>query len=448
MSKPSIEALHELGGRSLSAEARLVLCTAGGAEADDAIDFLIGEIANWPRLLELSVLEGAQPVLGTRLRTLSRGRIPDDILRALDHLERIASIRQRYLQLRMLDALAVLSNAGIPVTLLKGAALVHTTYASFLERPMSDVDLLVDGERAAEAQRLLRGAGWVQRYDAKFDGFYATMHHLPPLIDSRAPSMNVGLEIHTAIVQRDRDPFAFPPERIRPSAIPVEGLPAGTHVPSVVHRLLHCCIHFAWSHKASKGAWRTFRDVSAMLSNEQVDWTEFVGEARVTRARAACYWTMRLAKSLVCAPVPDNVLRELRPRGPEALLAIMERHFSHGVMESERVCPSERLQSAVWTAAFRPDRDADGRQLPWKGEDREWRLLRGVAAPDASAAGSRIVLRPRAWLRYLASIAGITMDRFVSQSDVAAPAPVRQSAPLPSRSIDAFPTPPASARFL
>jgi hypothetical protein len=394
------------GGHSLSPEARLVLCTAGGAETDEAIAILVPRIRSWPRLLELSVIEGAQPVLGKRLREASGERIPDDVVPALEYIERAAGLRQRYLQSRMVDALRTLSAASIPVVLLKGAALVQTTYESFLDRPMSDIDLLVHPCHATRAQALLLEAGWTQHYPREFDEFYESMHHLPPLIDARAPSLTVGLEIHTAIVQRDRDPFSFASEAIWNAARPAPGLPPGTLVPSAVHLLFHCCLHFAWSHHLRKGTWRCLRDVVAMLGEESIAWPEFVATARDSRATASCYWTLRLAMSLTNAPVPPDVLNGLRPRLPDVLLNVLERHFSNAVTDAERICPSERLQLAIWRFVFRPEPDCEGKELPWEGADRPWRLMRGAGAPDVATAKPRPARSPSAWMRYLGSIAG------------------------------------------
>jgi hypothetical protein len=407
-SKRRATALLPSGGHSLSPEARLVLCTAGGPETDAAIDLLVPRITNWPRLLELSVIEGAQPVLGRRLRE-SSAQIPDDVAPALEYIERAASFRQRYLESRMIDALRLMSAASIPVVLLKGAALVNTTYASFQDRPMSDVDLLVRPEQAERANALLCEAGWARHYDRGFDGFYETMHHLPPLIDARAPSLTVGLEVHTAIIQRDRDPFAFSSEQMWDAARVADGLPSGTLVPSVVHRLFHCCLHFAWSHKLSKGAWRTFRDVSAMIRAESIDWSDFVATAQAARGVASCYWTLRLARALANAPIPDDVLGRLRPDHSDLVLHALERHFSHTVTEAEQVCPSARLQAAIWTAAFRPEPDRDGNELPWRGAERPWRLMRGPGggAGEARIAQPRPAMSPAAWLRYAGSIIGM-----------------------------------------
>ena len=394
-----------VGGHALSPEARLVLCSAGGPEMDEAIAALLPRVTDWPRLIALSVSEGAQPALGRRLRAVS-AFVPEDAVRALEYVERAASFRQQYLHRRMVDALRLLSDAGIPVVLLKGAALVQTTYESVLDRPMSDVDLLVQPEWADAAQAMLCRAGWEQRYDPKFNDFYGTMHHLPPLVDARARSLTVGLELHTSIVQRDRDPFSFETDRIWQSASPAHALPAGTMVPSLHHRLFHCCVHFAWSHKLGKGAWRSCRDVSAMAREESVDWDEFIALARETRATVPCYWTLRLASSLANAALPPSVLRALQPRRLEPFLDMLERHFTHTVTAAERACPSDRLMSAIWTLAFKPERDADGREPAWKGEDRAWRLMRaGDETPRNEE--PRRAKSAGAWLRYLGSIAGM-----------------------------------------
>ncbi len=391
------------GGRALSPEARLVLCSAGGPETDDAIATLLPRVTDWPRLIALSVNEGAQPALGKRLRAMA-ARIPQEVRPAFEYVERAASFRQQYLHARMLDALRVLSGAEIPVVLLKGAALVQTTYESVLDRPMSDVDLLVRPDQADAAQSLLRRAGWEQRYDPKFNDFYGTMHHLPPLVDSRARTLTVGLELHTSIVQRDRDPFAFETDRIWERALPADGLPAGTLVPSLHHRLFHCCVHFAWSHKLGKGAWRSCRDVSAMVRNESVDWDRFIALARETRATVPCYWTLSLASSLASAPIPASVLSALRPRRLGPFHDMLQRHFTNTITAAERACPSDRLMSAIWTLAFRPERDAEGREPAWKGEDRAWQLMRGENDPAKSDAPRR-ARSAGAWLRYLGAVA-------------------------------------------
>jgi hypothetical protein len=60
------------------------------------------------------------------------------------------------------------------------------------------------------------------------------------------------------------------------------------------------------------GGWRAFRDVNALARSGDWSWPEFVDLARDSRGATSCYWTLRLARGLAGAPIPDDVLRAFR----------------------------------------------------------------------------------------------------------------------------------------
>ncbi|WP_428261168.1 nucleotidyltransferase family protein [Haliangium sp.] len=70
----------------------------------------------------------------------------------------LAELRQRHLD----EVCAALTQAGIPVVLLKGAAYLGRIYRDPAERPMSDVDLLVPPAAHARAAQTLRRLGFWQ----------------------------------------------------------------------------------------------------------------------------------------------------------------------------------------------------------------------------------------------------------------------------------------------
>ena len=59
-----------------------------------------------------------------------------------------------HLESRMRESLRALETANVRALLLKGAALAHTAYAGVRERPMSDLDVLVDPSNAQLARRI------------------------------------------------------------------------------------------------------------------------------------------------------------------------------------------------------------------------------------------------------------------------------------------------------
>lgn len=69
------------------------------------------------------------------------------------------------------------NHAGVPVMLLKGAALNLTVYERADQRPMSDLDLLVKPEDASEALEVLRSHGCKPGYDLIRDDFFPKYHY-------------------------------------------------------------------------------------------------------------------------------------------------------------------------------------------------------------------------------------------------------------------------------
>ena len=122
------------------------------------------------------------------------GAVPEHVRRtfvalALRH-RRAAAARERSLD-RLLQAFAA---AGLPVILLKGAALAHLIYPSPALRAMADVDVLIEGSDTARALAVARDLGYAfaPRHDTPFAG---RMHHLPAATTTEC-GFRITLEVH------------------------------------------------------------------------------------------------------------------------------------------------------------------------------------------------------------------------------------------------------------
>ncbi|MFN8580731.1 MAG: hypothetical protein U0163_07110 [Gemmatimonadaceae bacterium] len=82
------------------------------------------------------------------------------------------------------------------------------------------------------------------------------------------------------------------------------------------HQVIHLSVHLAWSHILSFGAWRSFRDIGAVLNGGRVDWTRVEHAARAHGATSCCYWTLRLASQLSGIDVPAQALAWQVSRAP------------------------------------------------------------------------------------------------------------------------------------
>jgi len=190
----------------LGAEEELLLFTAGGVDNDEAIRVAARGTIDWSRFLGLAQVERAVPVMFPRLRALVPDAIPAPVFDQMRRLAMVSDFAMLNLETRLRESLAALHAAKVRVMLLKGAALAHTAYSNVRQRPMSDVDILVDASNTRLARRVMLAAGWCDIVGGIPDTVYDRHHHLPPLRDVRSPDLQ--LEIHTALFP-ERQPFAF-----------------------------------------------------------------------------------------------------------------------------------------------------------------------------------------------------------------------------------------------
>jgi Uncharacterised nucleotidyltransferase len=348
---------------SLSPEERLLLLTVRDDSPAAELGALLAQ-CDLTQLLHVAVVERATPILWRRIGPLVRDRARLEV-QALERTARVSDFRLLLLEDRLATSLAALGALVTPPVLVKGAALAIATYPRFADRPMGDLDLLIDPAEASEATRLLGNAGW--RSDASLDPeHYVHHHHLPRLIDGSGANLNI--ELHTNLFV-DGHPFRFGPAEVRATAIAVPWRGRTPLVPSPVNQLLHCAVHYAWGHVMSEGAWRTFRDVEAIIARGEVDWDAFIAAASTARATTAAYWTLRLARTLADVPVPAAVERALRPSATGAVLSRIERHFALNVFVQRARCPSAWLSHTLWSAGMQPGRSGHGRARPWMWSD-------------------------------------------------------------------------------
>jgi hypothetical protein len=349
------------GRASLSPETQLLLLTAAVSPSDAALRQALSIGINWEELCALARHEKATPIL---LRQL--GRVDADPgasgYRELREQATIAVMEMLQLEQLLHQTIDILAQHEIEAVLLKGAGLAYTAYSSFADRPMGDIDLLVRPQHVERAWSLLQEHDWKPQPTDGDSTFYADHHHLPPLFRD---SGRFRLEMHGELLPVGH-PFRFSTDAFWMRAHGVTVNSRVITVPSPIDQLWHTCVHFAWSHGMQWGSWRALRDSAAIIRREGFGWTEFVNFARETQAATCCFWTLRLARHLAGAAVPDDVLASLRPPYPEFIIERLERHFASNLFPSDARCPSVSLTRWLWEAGVLPRWSRRGAVRPWK----------------------------------------------------------------------------------
>ena len=384
--------VSDSGPQPLLPEDRLLLLTAGGPANDAAIRSAAEGPIDWARLLGLARVERAVPVVYPRLRDVAGALIPSDVLEQLRRLALVSDFAMLHLEARLRESLRVLEHAGVRVMLLKGAALAYSAYGGVRQRPMSDIDILVDSGNAMSARRAMLNAGWRTIQGGMPEAVYEHHHHLPPVHDARSPELQ--LEIHTALFP-ERHPFAFETSDLWATSRSLGPPLSNAVVPAPAHLLLHACIHFFWSHQARFGVWRTIRDLDAISRAGTVDWGAFVATARSARALTSCYWTFRIAELAAGVTAPKEVMETLRPARRAYLRRAIERHLLLNLFPVRSVCPSARIEHVLWEMAAMPRWSGHGDVRPWDDEP-------NFVIPDAPARDVRTARRTSPVLSALA----------------------------------------------
>jgi hypothetical protein len=205
------------------------------------------EASDWALVLRLARLHHVSGRLATSLDAQGPFTVPEEILQVL-HADRRTQAQHFSSALlpQLEDLCGLLVDAQVVPTVLKGVALVTSGLVAAGERPMGDLDLLVDEREFATAQRVLETAGYEPRVSAA-ERDRALLYHYQdaPLYHADHP---VSLDLHRHIQSpRHRHPFdvtSLTTTDLR--------LPSGRTVRRLddVDLLVHLCLHF-WSDRAT-----------------------------------------------------------------------------------------------------------------------------------------------------------------------------------------------------
>jgi len=339
----------------LSPSARILVAAALPFAAD--VDTLPWEQVHWPTLVALTAYERAEMSVSHLLRR-APFRVPEDVRRAVQALDRVAQFRSAAFEDAAGAAVDALAAAQVPVVWLKGAALAMQSPAGFGLRSMGDLDLLVAPADRIRAREALSGAGWSSPV---VEG-YEQHHHDAPMLRPGG----LRLELHTGL---------FPPAHPFADDSAAAWLARGVEVgwgqrrvrvlPQPWH-VVHASTHWTWSHEGTVGSWQYLHDMQRLTAGWAMDGTEW--EAVVTNAREMgatlpVGWGVWCAHCLTGLDISQHVVEGLR--GRRSLLdGVSERQWVLATFRSPAGSPSVRWSRFWWRRAMRGLGDAGGR-WPW-----------------------------------------------------------------------------------
>ena len=292
-----------------------LLCRCLKVEPDPAVGSeLLGlSSADWDRILALASGHKVMPLLHHRLKALGADRsIPSDVVQRLREAYWASAGTNIRLYHGLANVLDALQDGGMPVVALKGAHLAPIVYGNVALRPMMDVDLLIRRQDLVRAGEGLLEMGYAASRPSWREVADAASQHLPAFTKPGGP----WIELHRTIVDPigpQRQVFAPFQEidvdglwrRARPST--ARDLRALTLCPEDL--LLHLCLHIAFQDRFRVDL-KALYDIALAIQHyrAEMDWEQLDLRAQAWKADRCVYLTLRLARELLGAAVPGEML--------------------------------------------------------------------------------------------------------------------------------------------
>lgn len=273
---------------------------------------------DWDLIIQKSIRHSVAPILYKQLKRFpTKGSVPDGFFRKLRDIYLQNAARNMRLYHGLSKALKVLKDAGIPVVVLKGGHLGEVVYGNIGLRTLCDVDLLFKKQDMGRGQKRLMNAGFLS-------------------VDSQ-PALDVHWNIDISIKHINID-LEDLWDRAQPTVI------AGVEVLALCPEdlLLHICVHLAFHHLFEFAGIRSFCDIREIVRHYggQMDWQQISRRAKDWGVTNCIYITLALARELLGAKVPDDVIEALKPTDPDSSMKTwaMEQLF-HGTGDTLSLSP-------------------------------------------------------------------------------------------------------------
>jgi hypothetical protein len=261
------------------------------------------------------------------LGALAYSALPDDVCWLREKLRPQRYLSQAVACLRLEQIIGICEHftaAGIPIVLLKGAALALTVYDEPLLRPMADIDIWLQPEHLAGAADLLQGLGFQ----------LAINPERPPHLQSLAlgelvfcnqtwPATVVELHWSPFTGWWNRFTTAIDHASLWHRSVPLTaargtGLVERITTPLVRQlapedTIIHLAAHLAVNHQFGLKPLRALIDLCLTVNERAVNWDIVVQRAVDWRLATVVWLTLVLAQELSGLAVANETLRRLQP---------------------------------------------------------------------------------------------------------------------------------------
>jgi Uncharacterised nucleotidyltransferase len=320
-------------------EDEMLLCCARTHMSPDIagrVRDLLREAVDWDYFIRAASAHGVKPLVCQNLGTIGLGIVPETVRGQLRRYIQAHSLKNLLMTRELIKLFDLLEKKGISAIPWKGPVLAAAAYGNVALRQFTDLDILVREQDAMRAKDLLFASGYRPLYQQPADQ-EAAYYGLRKVYELVREDDRVVVELHWAITSRTF-PFPLDPASlwVEAETVSLEGTPVRNLGPADL--LLVLCVHGA-KHHWGKLMW--ICDIAELLRvySQKIDWTRLMNRARGLGGMRMLSLGLLLARDLLGAKMPVDVLEEIKGEPRIAFLAgeVRSQLFSGGsLMAVER----------------------------------------------------------------------------------------------------------------
>ncbi len=263
----------------------------------------IGEInrITWDSLYRVSMELYMTGELYYRLKTCNLlDFVPTEVIKKLKNTFMIITAKNMIMQHELKKVLNSLNEEKIPVIVLKGAFTSEIVYESLGQRPMNDIDILIERENLKRADSLLCKMGykseqnktWIDKYHYHY-GYISKERKFP-------------LELHWLLVKRNAD-FLQEMELIweRSISFKTDYLRARSLSPE--DQIIYLSLHHAYLHGFTINFIQIY-DIYKLLKFYDINFDNLLELSKTYRAEKALILTLNVLEKIFPDSLPDEFL--------------------------------------------------------------------------------------------------------------------------------------------
>ncbi len=269
--------------------------------------------SDWQELYDIAQENDLLPIFYSRLISLDFENIPEELLSRVKSYYFHNLKRNLVLEQRILEVIRHLKNNHIPAVPLKGPIFARLLYGDLaLRRASCDLDLLVPRSLLGEAEKKLKDLGYSFHHDYLKPDFFHRFRKQINLLrcKEKLDGITLDLDLHwdfrTGFIATTIDDFWLNIKEVN-----IDGYQILTFSTEDLLLFLALTAVTDWEFVQIKYIYDIHRLI--IKFGQVIDWDKLIYKAKHFHLDTALFFSLKLAKDLFNAKLPDEFLSILKP---------------------------------------------------------------------------------------------------------------------------------------